>query len=84
MANIAAPASATNGATRYALTALLNEYGTASLRRAESRFSWQIVVVDNASSDGSAAWTEAVVNLSVQPTPKLRVGVAECFGNRLG
>ncbi len=27
------------------------------------------------SSNGSAAWTEAVVNLSVQPTPKLRIGV---------
>ena len=27
------------------------------------------------SEDGSAQWTEAVVNLSVQPTPKLRVGV---------
>ena len=27
------------------------------------------------SSDGSAAWTEAVVNLTVQPEPKLRIGV---------
>ncbi|MGA3132506.1 MAG: hypothetical protein ABSD59_17005 [Terracidiphilus sp.] len=27
------------------------------------------------SSDGNTAWTEAVVNLSVQPEPKLRVGV---------
>jgi hypothetical protein len=27
------------------------------------------------SAKGSAAWTEAVVNLSVQPAPKLRVGV---------
>lgn len=27
------------------------------------------------SSDGSPAWTEAVVNVSAQPTPKLRVGV---------
>ena len=26
-------------------------------------------------SDGSAAWTEAVVNISANPTPKLRVGV---------
>jgi hypothetical protein len=28
-----------------------------------------------ASSDGSAAWTEAVVNLSAQPEPRLRIGV---------
>ena len=28
-----------------------------------------------ASSDGSAAWMEAVVNLSVQPQPKLRIGI---------
>ena len=28
-----------------------------------------------ASSDGSAAWTEAVVNLTVQPASKLRIGV---------
>jgi hypothetical protein len=27
------------------------------------------------SSDGSPAWTEAVVNVTAQPTPKLRVGV---------
>ena len=27
------------------------------------------------SSDGSAAWTEAVVNLTAQPEPKLRIGV---------
>lgn len=27
------------------------------------------------SMDGSAAWTEAVVNLSAQPQPKLRIGV---------
>jgi len=27
------------------------------------------------SSNGSPAWTEAVVNLTSQPTPKLRVGV---------
>ena len=27
------------------------------------------------SSDGSPAWSEAVVNLTAQPTPKLRVGV---------
>jgi hypothetical protein len=27
------------------------------------------------STDGSAAWTEAVVNLSVQPQPKLRIGI---------
>ena len=27
------------------------------------------------STDGSAAWTEAVVNLSAQPEPKLRIGV---------
>jgi len=27
------------------------------------------------STDGSAAWTEAVVNLSAQPIPKLRIGV---------
>jgi len=27
------------------------------------------------SSDGSPAWTEAVVNLTAQPAPKLRVGV---------
>lgn len=27
------------------------------------------------SSDGSPAWTEAVVNISAQPIPKLRVGV---------
>jgi hypothetical protein len=27
------------------------------------------------SENGSAAWTEAVVNLSVQPQPKLRIGV---------
>jgi hypothetical protein len=27
------------------------------------------------SSDGSAAWTEAVVNLTAQPIPKLRIGV---------
>jgi hypothetical protein len=27
------------------------------------------------SSSGSAAWTEAVINLNAQPTPKLRVGV---------
>jgi hypothetical protein len=27
------------------------------------------------STDGSAAWTEAVVNLTAQPVPKLRVGV---------
>jgi len=28
-----------------------------------------------ASTDGSPAWTEAVVNVTAQPTPKLRVGV---------
>lgn len=28
-----------------------------------------------ATSDGSASWTEAVVNLSAQPEPRLRVGV---------
>jgi len=27
------------------------------------------------STDGSAAWTEAVVNLTVQPEPKLRIGI---------
>ena len=27
------------------------------------------------STDGSAAWSEAVVNLSVQPQPKLRIGI---------
>jgi hypothetical protein len=27
------------------------------------------------SSDGSAAWTEAVVNISAQPTSKLRIGI---------
>jgi hypothetical protein len=27
------------------------------------------------SSDGSAAWTEAVVNIALQPEPKLRIGV---------
>jgi hypothetical protein len=27
------------------------------------------------STDGNAAWTEAVVNLSLQPEPKLRVGI---------
>jgi predicted patatin/cPLA2 family phospholipase len=26
-------------------------------------------------SDGSAAWTEAVLNVSSQPIPKLRIGV---------
>src|ERR1700691_1787238 len=36
------------------------------------------------SSDGSPAWSEAVVNLTSQPIPKLRVGVQaryELFGN---
>lgn len=28
-----------------------------------------------ASSDGSAAWTEAVVNLSAKPEPRLRIGI---------
>ena len=41
------------------------------------------------SSDGSAAWTEAVVNLTVQPRPKLTIGVQTRyfllgnFGNRI-
>jgi len=33
--------------------------------------SWNTINSEN----GSAAWTEAVVNLSAQPTPKLRIGI---------
>jgi hypothetical protein len=32
-------------------------------------------IFTTSSSDGSPAWTEAVVNISAQPTPKLRIGV---------
>jgi hypothetical protein len=32
-------------------------------------------ILTTQSSSGSAAWTEAAVNVSAQPTPKLRVGV---------
>ncbi len=42
------------------------------------------------STDGSPAWTEAVVNMTAQPNPKLRVGVqaryfllGESFGNAI-
>jgi hypothetical protein len=32
-------------------------------------------ILTTSSSNGSPAWTEAVVNIGAQPTPKLRVGV---------
>jgi len=30
-------------------------------------------------TDGSPAWTEAVINVTVQPRPKLRIGVQPRF-----
>jgi hypothetical protein len=41
-------------------------------------------ILTTSSSNGSPAWTEAVVNLTSQPTPKLRIGVQaryELLGN---
>src|ERR1035441_7660579 len=32
-------------------------------------------ILTTKSSDGSPAWTEAVLNVSAQPIPKLRIGV---------